>query len=140
MDALKALEEHEIRFEPELVERSGYSFEGGYQAMQKLLILNNLPTAVFCACDRVALGAMKAIREKGLQVPEDIALVGFDDEDIVSMIDTPLTTIAQPQYDMGKLAAEKLMSLIKGQKVESRLIQPELIIRESCGAHLKKKP
>jgi len=135
----KALEQNGIRFEPELVERSGYGFEGGYQAMQKLLALDKLPTAVFCAGDRVALGAMKEIREKGLQVPDDVALVGFDDEDIASMVDVPLTTIAQPQYDLGRIAADKLMSLIRGEKVESSLIQPKLVIRESCGAHLSRR-
>jgi DNA-binding LacI/PurR family transcriptional regulator len=102
--------------------------------MQKLLLAN--PDAVFAANDMMAAGALRAIREAGLRVPEDIALVGFDDIPMAAQLDPPLSTIRQPIKRMGSLAVETLIEAIRQPEIQPRriVLQPELIIRASCGA------
>ncbi len=105
--------------------------------MNELLALEPLPTAVFAASDTVALGALQAIRRRGLRVPGDLALAGFDDIPLAEFVDPPLTTIHLPAYGLGWAAAELLISLIEHERVANPqvLLETELIIRESCGGH-----
>ncbi len=95
-----------------LVSGAFFSKEDGYRAMKKILQLEDLPTAVFCASDMVAIGAIKAIREAGKKVPEDFSIVGFDGIDVGQLISPRLTTIRQDARKMGEIAARKMIQLI----------------------------
>lgn len=114
---------------------------GGDLAMSELLNLPQPPTAVFVASDTVALGAIQALHRRGLQAPQDVALVGFDDIPLSGFIDPPLTTIHLPAYELGWHAADTLIRLIDGEKgVDSNLIlETELVVRDSCGARIHKR-
>lgn len=117
-------------------EKEPFAFdrEGGYRAMIDLLRREPRPDAVFAASDMQALGALNALDERGYAVPEEIAVVGFDDIDISAYVE--LTTLRQPLHDLGKLAVEKLTRRIQdpGRSVSSTVFSPELIIRRTCGA------
>ncbi|MDY7041978.1 MAG: substrate-binding domain-containing protein, partial [Chloroflexota bacterium] len=134
-----ALATHELPYNEHLVRYGNFREESGYEAMTQLLALAERPTAVFVACDLVAFGAMEAIKERGLTIPEDIALVGFDDVRLANYVDPSLTTIRLPAYEQGRRAADLLIRLINGEEVEETqiLLKTELVIRESCGAKLK---
>ncbi len=93
--------------------------------------LKDRPTAVFAVSDLLAIGALKEINNNGLHVPNDIALVGFDNIDFSNMTHPTLTTISQPMYKMGTIAAKMLINQIKGEEVESIVVDHELIIRGS---------
>jgi DNA-binding LacI/PurR family transcriptional regulator len=113
----------------------GFNKEAGYLAMHRLLKRESVPpTAVFMASDIQAVGAIKALREAGLHIPDDIAIVGFDDIELAEYIG--LTTVKQPMFKMGQQAVELLLKLIDYPDAEhSHLrIETELVIRESCGA------
>jgi len=104
------------------------------RAMEKLLALANPPTAVCCYNDMSALGAMRSIRLRGLRVPEDISVVGFDDLFLASYTQPPLTTVRQPMRRMGQLAMESLLKLMSGTEAEISIrVNAELIVRESTG-------
>ncbi|MBM7693494.1 alanine racemase [Peribacillus deserti] len=128
----KALEEHGISINQDYIfHTKQIGLEYGQQAMKKILNLEKRPTAVFAVSDLLAIGALKEINSLGLKVPNDIALVGFDQIDFSNMTNPTLTTIAQPMYKMGTLAAKMLINKIKGEKVESIILDHELVIRES---------
>lgn len=142
---LKALEQHDIEIDERLVtgrnedvsEIPGYSTEEiGFEGMKRLLSLPNPPTAVFARNDFTAIGAMSAIKEAGLSIPEDIAIVGFDDIPLAARTSPPLTTVRQPMRLEGQLAAEMLLERIeeKDRKPRrERILNCELIVRESTG-------
>lgn len=106
-------------------------FEYGQQAMRKIIALKDRPTAVFAVSDMLAIGALKEINNHGLNVPDDIAIVGFDKIDFSNMTHPTLTTVAQPMHQMGTIAAKMLINKIQGEEVESILLNYELVIRES---------
>jgi LacI family transcriptional regulator len=110
-----------------------FSKEGGYRAMTSLLDRDSMPDAVFASSDMQAVGARKAIRETGLRIPQDVALVGFDDIDLSAYVG--LTTVRQPLLDFGKFAIEKLLGRMDdpGRNVSSTVFAPELVVRSSCG-------
>lgn len=87
--------------------------------------------AVFAASDRMAIGAMRALRRRGLRVPEDVQVVGFDDIELAALVEPPLTTVAQPSFEMGRRSAELLLRLIDGRRPRKRsiLLEPALVIR-----------
>jgi DNA-binding LacI/PurR family transcriptional regulator len=131
-------------FLPELVVHGDGKPEGGMQAMEKLLALATPPTAVFCYNDMSAIGALRGIRARGLRVPHDISLVGFDDLFIAAYSDPPLTTVRQPKRQMGRTAMEILLELFSnaGKRVNIK-VQGELVVRESTappGLKLKEEP
>ena len=109
------------------------TLEAGEQAMSRLLELEERPTAVFCTNDTVAAGAMKAVIRAGLRIPEDMAVVGFDDSFVSRIVEPELTTVRIDMDQMGRLAAEKLFDLIEGiPSAEKRIVIPtELIVRRS---------
>ncbi|MFA7183304.1 MAG: GntR family transcriptional regulator [Victivallales bacterium] len=109
---------------------------GGYEETKKLLSLNPRPTAIFTASDPVAFEALRAIREAGLKVPEDISIVGFDDLKFSALLDTPLTTVAQPFREIGKTAMRILADKIEGKSKEIRqvVLEPKLIVRNSTAS------
>jgi LacI family transcriptional regulator, repressor for deo operon, udp, cdd, tsx, nupC, and nupG len=128
----RALEEHGLSITNNyIIHTHQLGFEYGQQAMKKILHLQDRPTAVFAVSDLLAIGALKEINATGLHVPNDIAVVGFDKIDFSNMTNPTLTTIAQPMYKMGTVAAKMLIDKIRGEEVESILLDHELVIRES---------
>ena len=128
-----ALEERGIGFDPDLVVCGDGYPQGGRRAMQKLLALPSPPTAVFCYNDLTAIGAAMAVREAGLQVPDDISLVGFDDIELASYFHPPLTTVRQPAYELGRQAMEMVLNLMAdGCDEASVVLKGELVVRQSC--------
>lgn len=119
--------------EDSLIFQAGdFAYETGYKAMAQFLDHAKPPTAVFCASDITALGGLHCARERGLRVPEDISFVGFDDLPIAAIAEVPLTTIAQPKDQLGRMAADKLLRLIAGGKVQSKILAPALVPRASA--------
>ncbi len=128
----EALDAAGILFLPELVVHGDGKPEAAMTAMESLLALPEPPTAVCCYNDMSALGALRSIRLKGLRVPEDISVVGFDDLFLASYTEPPLTTVRQPMRRMGQMAMESLCSLMSGTESEIRIrVDAELIVRES---------
>jgi len=146
---VNALESHSIKVDEKLImgrsidlpDISGYSTEDiGFEAMKRLLSLPKPPTAVFARNDFTAIGAMRAISEAGLRIPEDIAIVGFDDIPLAARMSPSLTTVRQPMRVEGQIAAEMLLERIKNSKRISRrerILDCELIVRESSGSKLR---
>lgn len=130
---LQALRENGIEPDAAYHMEGGYTLEGGYQAMLKLLGLNPLPTAVYCSSDEMAVGAMKAIAENGLSVPEHISIAGFDNELFSAFLSPALTTVKRPVEMMSRIGAEKLLHEIEQGKSmrETVLVETELIVRQS---------
>lgn len=134
---IAALRDRGIPIDPHLIAAGDFSEDSGYAAMQRLLPCK--PDALFAASDMMAIGAVRAIREAGLRVPEDIAVVGFDDVPFATRADPPLTTMRQPIYRTGFVAAETLIDLIANPSPQPhRIILPtELVIRASSGPAIK---
>lgn len=129
----KALEGRGFAILPELIAEGDFSEASGYIATQRLLAAN--PTAIFVASDTMAEGAIRALRDAGLRVPQDVAVVGFDDMPDASRTNPPLTTIRQPTRQMGALAVNTLIDIIQnpGEHKRHIILPIELVIRESCG-------
>lgn len=129
------LQKNGIAFNPQYMVKteSDYGFRTGIRSMNYFLNLKEPPTAVFAISDTVAIGAMQAIQKAGLSIPDDIAVVGFDDLDVASLYNPPLTTIYQPKEDIGRLAMELLDKKINGLELEyeSIFLEHELRIRRS---------
>jgi len=108
----RALRENGFTVEPSLRVRGDWTRPGGRAAMHALLTLRHRPDAVFCANDLMAIGAIDAVHEAGLRVPDDVAVVGFDDVDAATIVNPPLTTVRNPAYEAGFGAGELLLSRI----------------------------
>jgi LacI family transcriptional regulator len=131
---LKALTERGFEIDETLLVEGDFTEAGGYYGMRQLLPA--APDAVFAASDIMAVGAMRAIREAGLAVPENIAVVGFDDIPLAGLPDPHLTTIRQPIYQFGYQTVDVLIDLIENGMTPPRriIMDTELIIRDTCGA------
>lgn len=131
----KALVDRDCPLDETLIAEGDFSAAGGYYAMRKLLSAR--PEAVFVASDLMAVGAMRAVREAGLSIPQDIAFVGFDDLPIATQVEPQLSTICQPILEFGSRAVDILIDLIEnGIKPDRHIIlDTKLILRESCGAY-----
>jgi DNA-binding LacI/PurR family transcriptional regulator len=117
---------------PELIVRGDGKPEAAMTAMETLLALDHPPTAVCCYNDMSALGAMRQIRARGLRVPDDISVAGFDDLFFASYTQPPLTTVRQPMRRMGQMAMENLFKLMSGEESVVQIkVEAELIVRES---------
>lgn len=130
-----ALRESGIAVNPDLIVRGDWTRPGGRKAMHALMALPERPDAVFCANDLSAIGAIDAAHELGLQVPGDVAIVGFDDVDAATIVNPPLTTVRNPAYETGYAAGELLLSRITGSWTgEGRtvVLPCPLIVRESA--------
>ncbi len=101
-----------------MVDGNIYTLEDGRRAMRQLLTLDSPPTAVFCACDMLAIGAIQAINEAGLRCPDDVSVVGFDGIEISSLVSPSLTTVRQRTFKMGEVASEYLIDMID-KKIEN---------------------
>jgi len=131
----QALEEHQIPLDESLVIYGDFTENSGYNAMKILLQRASPPLSVFAVNDLMAMGAMLAIREAGLHIPQDIAIAAFDDIPAAELTNPPLTTINQHQENMGRQAAEMLFEQIMGKAPpEVRIVEMpfDLVIRESA--------
>ncbi|UCG24872.1 MAG: LacI family DNA-binding transcriptional regulator [Chloroflexota bacterium] len=135
-DALLAAD---LIYDPELVELGFFTSESGYSAMNRLVDLADRPTAVFVASDVVAIGAMHAARARGLQIPQDMAIVGFDDVSIARFVEPQLSTVRLPAYELGWQVGQLALRLVNQDWPGERghLMTPELVVRASCGADEK---
>jgi len=134
---LDAMNQHNLPVKNEWVIEAGFQEQGGYEKMLQLLDSpgQKFPEAVVCVNDPSAIGAVKAIKEAGLAIPDDIAVVGFTDDVRAPLLDVPLTTVHQPAYEVGKRAAQKLIKTIEddNELVENIEVPTTLTIRSSCG-------
>jgi len=130
---LNALKAAEIEPEADLMQAGNYTPASGFKAMQKLLDVFPRPTAIFVASDVVSLGAIRAIKQAGLRIPQDIAVVGFDDIPMADYFDPPLTTVRIPSYGLGWASGERLVRLVQGEVLDQdgMLLESELVIRSS---------
>ncbi len=106
----------------------------GYRALCELLDRGARFDALFAASDLLAIGAIRALADRGLSVPEDVAVVGFDDIPMASFVNPPLTTVMQDQKRAGELLVDNLLQQIRGEEVSSMMLPAKLVVRRSCGA------
>ncbi|NLG84990.1 MAG: LacI family transcriptional regulator [Firmicutes bacterium] len=131
----QAMREHGLSYQGRtLVDHTG-DREKGFAAMLRLLDREDPPDGVVAFNDLLAIGAMQAIKERGLRIPEDIAVVGFDDIEAASVVEPALTTVRQPLREIGETACKMLLQLINGEEVSTRRVvfEPTLVVRKSCG-------
>ncbi len=128
-----ALRQRNIELESSLIREGNYTPASGYHAMKDLLTETPRPSAVFVASDVVAAGAILAVRRAGLRIPEDMAVVGFDDIPMAEYLDPPLTTVRLPAFGLGWAAGERLIRMIRDADLEQNglFLESQLIIRES---------
>ncbi|MBS4172874.1 LacI family DNA-binding transcriptional regulator [Bacillus sp. FJAT-49736] len=129
----KAMEKHQLPILTKWILPGDFSENGGYLSVKELLESDSLPTAIFCAGDMMAIGAMKAMEEKGLEVGKDISLIGFDDITLLKYVTPKLTTIRQKKEVMGQLAAKELLKLMNDTNYSASpfTIETELVIRDT---------
>jgi LacI family repressor for deo operon, udp, cdd, tsx, nupC, and nupG len=131
----QALQLAGIKRDRKLTAVGDFSVEAGVRAVDTLLAREQRFTAVFCSNDEMAIGAMRAIKSKGLRVPEDVSVVGFDDIRFARYMDPPLTTVAQPKGELGREAMSMLIEMLRGIDVPARkrILPTQLVIRDSTG-------
>ncbi len=142
-----ALRQAGIRYDPSLVVEGDWFVESGYQAALILSATGRRFSAVFAHSDRMAMGCISALVEKGIRVPEDTAVVGFNNIEEAGYFNPPLTTVYYPAYEHGRICAKLLIALTEGEKYPERKLSDEelkslethLIIRRSCGAELEER-
>lgn len=132
----RALEEAALPFDEEIVLRGDFQYEGGFRAGRRLLTMDDPPTAIFACNDLMAVGVIRAAREMGRRVPADLSVAGFDDVHLASFTSPPLTTVAQPKYEMGVVAAELLLGRMEDhdQPPRHRLLETRLVVRRSTAS------
>ncbi|MFH0796299.1 MAG: LacI family DNA-binding transcriptional regulator [Candidatus Omnitrophota bacterium] len=128
------LKNHGIEFKEELVNWGNTTTQTLKDNLEKLISLQNKPTAIVAWNDLLAINILKSLEEKGLKVPEDMSIVGYDNIDFLSLFHIPLTTISQPNYEIGRKSAEILLERIKRGEdgpVQKVIFKPELVVRKS---------
>lgn len=130
----EALISHNIELNKDYIQYGDNSFSSGFSATKSLMSLAVPPTAIFACNDEMALGAESVLYKMGMQIPENISLIGFDDIPLVSELSVPLTTIKQPVEDIGSIAVSLFIQLAEKKEVEKKVyeIPTALITRESC--------
>ncbi len=138
---VETMKQHGMEITDDSIINSHFSQQSGYTQMMKLIKDDNLPEAVFFAGDVTAFGAIRALAEAGIRIPEDIKLVGFDDDkpETFDRVFPALTTIKQPLYEMGQIAIDILVDSINHPNKEpvKKIICPELVIRTTCGSKIQ---
>lgn len=131
-----ALEAAGIESDPDLVQPGTFYHESGFQGAVSLLDLPDPPTAIFAASDQMAFGVYEAVRQRGLRIPDDLSVLGFDDLPEARWASPPLTTVRQPLTEMGTLAARTVLRLAKGEEIESPRVElaTHLVVRDSTAA------
>lgn len=112
---------------------NGFDAAAGREAAERILRRRPYPDAIFATNDFAAIGAMGALRDKGLQIPDDVAVVGYNDTPLAASLPIPLTTICSPMHEMGRRALQTLLRKLSGAEVESERLAPKLIVRASTG-------
>jgi len=134
LDGYRAgLEAAGIPIEDELIKEGDFYHESGFSAGNALLSLPDPPTAIFASSDQMAFGVYEAVRQRGMRVPDDVSVVGFDDLSEARWLSPPLTTVRQPLAEMGVLAARTVLRLASGDELESPRVElaTALMVRES---------
>lgn len=130
-----ALQSAGIPYSAELVVGGDFSMQSGVNAMERLLALENPPTAVFAGNDEMAFGAVRTARAHGLTVPENLSVVGFDDQATAAFYNPPLTTICTPCREIGRCAMQGLVEQLAGRDVAREIVLPtRLVVRDSTAA------
>ncbi|HEY8383338.1 MAG TPA: LacI family DNA-binding transcriptional regulator [Microvirga sp.] len=133
----QALATADVPFDPALVRNGDWMPDSGYHRAYELLRLDRPPTAIFCANDLMAVGALEALAELGIRVPEDISVMGYDDQEMARYTRPPLSTCVLPNYEMGRWAAESLIALAETRRTPRPLhlkMDCPLVPRDSVGA------
>ncbi|MEO7444789.1 MAG: LacI family DNA-binding transcriptional regulator [Ferruginibacter sp.] len=139
---LKALKKHKIKVDRSLIINCDFNQDYAFFATEELLVMKNRPDAIFTISDRMAIGAMLAIKKKGLRMPEDIGLVGFNNEPIVSLVSPAISSVEQPSFELGKVAAKlfiERMHQTDDMNFVEKILRPKLFIRESSMRSTAKK-
>ncbi|NPV81806.1 MAG: LacI family DNA-binding transcriptional regulator [Firmicutes bacterium] len=137
---LEALRESDLEPDENLIRDGGFTIEGGYDATRAVIAARPAPTALFVSNNAMTIGCLRAISEAAIKIPDQLAVVGFDDSEWAEFFTPRLTVVRQPAYTMGTIAGEILFQRIFGNAPQERqeiILKPELVIRESCGAALK---
>ena len=121
----QALSSNDLEYDPALVQPGNWEPSTGYDGTRALMSLTEPPDAIFCANDMMALGCYDALRELGLQIPQDVAVIGFDDREIAQFMRPALTTLILPHYEMGSIAAELLIDRTGGLRRQHDQIKVE---------------
>ena len=131
-----ALRQAGIELDESLITHSGFSYDAGRRAAHNLLDRSDRPTAIFAANDEIALGIMEEARRRSIRIPQDLSVVGFDDTFLSSRSVPPLTTVAQPLLEMGRVAVRSLAQMISNDVVGTRHIElaTRLVVRDSTAA------
>lgn len=132
----QALMSYDLDVDQAYIQEGNLSFESGYNQTLKLLALETPPTGIFVFNDEMSFGVIKAVEDSGLKVPDDVAVVGFDNIKIASIIEPTLTTVDQPKYEIGKKAMDLLLKIIEGEVLQNKMkfvLKDNIIIRQSCG-------
>lgn len=139
LDAMKTSPQGEHR---EWVVNGDQTIDGARRATRKLLSLPEAPTAIFCANDEMAMAAIFEVKRRGLRVPEDISVVGFDDTRYAAIMDPPLTTVVQPTEEIGERTMRRLISAIEGHDIGEapEIVEHRLIVRDSTAPPRADKP
>ncbi|GHZ62523.1 Ribose operon repressor [Vibrio cholerae] len=129
----RALAETGIAINPDWIVESDFECEGGYQAFEKLYQRGKLPSALFVSNDMMAMGVIQAASQRGLRVPDDLSLIGYDDVHIAKFMTPALTTIHQPKYRLGKAAVDTLLYRLENPDTTAQVVQlePTLVVRNS---------
>ncbi|EJL8258191.1 TPA: substrate-binding domain-containing protein [Vibrio cholerae] len=129
----RALAEAGIAMNPDWIVESDFECEGGYQAFEKLYERGKLPSALFVSNDMMAMGVIQAASQRGLRVPDDLSLIGYDDVHIAKFMTPALTTIHQPKYRLGKAAVDTLLYRLENPDTTAQVVQlePTLVVRNS---------
>ncbi len=130
---IDALKNYNLQISESMIYTAGMREGDGYTAAELLLQQKPLPDAIFCVNDPVAIGAFQKIKEAHLEVPKDVAIIGFSNNKITAYLDPPLTTVEQPSYEMGKQAAEIIIKMIENKLQEpvTKILDTKLVIRSS---------
>lgn len=140
----EALQKYNLKVEDELIINGGFSEEKSFKAVRQLLEKKGKFTAIFAISDIMGIGAMEAVQQANLRVPQDIAVVGFDDIPLSSYVKPSLTTVKLPMTEMGEKAAQILIDRVVDEKKEKaqpvrEVLKTKLVIRDSCGYYLERR-
>jgi DNA-binding LacI/PurR family transcriptional regulator len=141
--ALNALQDYGLRVMEDCIQQGDYFKESGYRAAVNLLEIDptRRPTAIFATNDDMAFGAFEAVWDRGLKIPEDVALVGFNNVEATALRRVEITTVSQRKQEMGRLAAKRLIDKIERRRGYTKpyhvVLEPRLIVRKSCGFSIR---
>lgn len=135
----EAFEERGVWVDPALIKPGNFRLDSGYEATREFMSMAEPPDAIFAANSLMSLGSLRALHELGIRIPEQVALIGFDDMPWAGDLNPPLTAVAQPGYELGQQAVQLLLRRVERPELPfyKVILQPRLVVRRSCGAYLK---